>query len=65
MKKNKIPVGRPRKEPTTVISVPVDCIPVVEKALGREIAGDQVAIVKIRIPDSIVDKIRKIISNNK
>ena len=54
--------GRPRKEPSIVIGVPVDRLEQVEEILGRKIAVNQVPIIKVRVPVSAVDKIRKALS---
>lgn len=54
--------GRPIGEPTTVMRVPVDKLPVVEKILGRDdLAGRQVAHVMLRVPKNKVNAIRKAI----
>lgn len=63
--KHPVKPGRPAKEPTTVISVPVNRIKAVERALGREIAVNQVAIVKVRIPTADVAAIRRVIEGKK
>jgi len=46
---------------TIVISIPVNRIAAVEKALGRSLAKNQVPIVKIRVLASDVKRIREII----
>lgn len=55
--------GRPKKEPTTVIAIPMNRLAAVSKILGREVAANQMPIVKVRIPTCDVEKIRKIIRN--
>ena len=57
--------GRPSKQPTTVISVPVDRIAAVERALGRPIATAQTPIIKVRIPVALVGQIRKVIKRGR
>lgn len=52
-------MGRPRKEPTTVIGIPVDKLAAVEKLLGRKLATKQTPIVKVRVLVADVAKIRK------
>lgn len=54
-------MGRPRKEPTTVIGIPVNKLAKVEKILGRKLAGNQTPIVKVRVALADVAKIRKAI----
>ncbi len=57
---SKLP-GRPKKEPTQIIRVPVDRVAVVEKILGRSIVENQTPHVMIRVPSKDVEKIRKAI----
>lgn len=54
--------GRPAKQPTIIISVPVDCVKAVRAALGRPVAPRQVAIVKIRVTAGEITKVRKAIA---
>jgi hypothetical protein len=54
-------MGRPFKEPSTVIGIPVDKVAKVEKILGRKLAVNQTPIVKVRVPTADVEKIRKAI----
>lgn len=54
-------MGRPKKEPSIVIGIPVDKVAAVEKLLGRKLAGNQTPIVKVRVPVKQVAKIRKAI----
>ena len=55
-------MGRSKKEPSVVIGIPVDRIADVEKILKRKLAVNQTPIVKVRVPSSTVDEIRKAIS---
>ncbi len=54
-------MARPKKEKSIVIGVPVDKVAKVEKILGRKLAVNQTPIVKIRVPTSQVQEIRKAI----
>jgi hypothetical protein len=54
-----------KKKPTSVIRVPVDCIAVVEKILGRKIDGQQNPSIAIRVPTSHVKKIYQAIRGKK
>lgn len=56
-------MGRPKKEPSVVIGIPVDKIAEVEKILKRKLAVNQTPIVKVRVPAGEVDKIRKAIKS--
>lgn len=51
----------PKKEPSVVIGIPVDKIADVEKILNRKLAVNQTPIVKVRVPSSTVEEIRKAI----
>lgn len=62
MKKNKR--GRPKKEPTVVIRVPVEKLDILEEMLGRPLARDQDATVHIRIPVRLVDEVKERIKRN-
>ena len=62
---SKRPVGRPDKEPTTLIAVPVDKIGIVEKILKRPVAENQTPIVKVRVPKALVETIRNRLKKGK
>lgn len=53
--------GRKKKEPTVVMSVPVDRIDAVSHSLMRDFALNQTAIVKIRVPISQVEQVKRAI----
>lgn len=54
-------MARPKKEPTSVISIPVDRVIEIERIIGRPIALNQVPIVKIRATAAEIVKIRKVL----
>lgn len=54
-------MARSKKEETKIIGIPVDKIEIVEKLLGRSLATKQTPIVKIRVPKSMIKKIRELI----
>lgn len=56
-------MGRPKKDPSVVIGIPVDKIADVEKILKRKLAANQTPIVKVRVPAADVEKIRKAIKS--
>ena len=58
---NKKRPGRPSKEPTKVINIPVNKIDIVQKILGREIAANQQAIVRVRVPVKVEKQIKEAI----
>lgn len=52
---------RPHKEPSKVIAIPVTHIEAVSKLLNRPVANNQTPIVKIRVPVSRIEQVRKCI----
>lgn len=56
--------GRPKKEPTKLIAVPVNKIATVAEVLGRPIKMKQTPIVKIRVPVSDIERVREALKND-
>lgn len=54
-------MSRPQKEPTKVITIPVDRIKDVERVIGRPVALNQVPVVKIRATGKEIAAIRKVL----
>lgn len=54
-------MARPTKEPSKVIAIPIDKIDAVRALLGKPVAPNQTAVVKIRVPISQIDAVRRCI----
>jgi hypothetical protein len=57
--------GRPKTEPTAVITIPVHMIKIVERIVGKPIAENQCPTVRVRVPVDLVDKIKSRIAKGK